>query len=1506
MPVTASYSPGTFTLSVLGTSLGETMTIERDVAGALRINGGAVAISGGSPTVANTSLITAAGGDGNDTLTIDEANGAMPAAELYGGNGDDTLTGGSAGDTLTGEANNDILLGRGGIDQLFGGVGNDTLTGGDGNDSMFGEDGDDRMIWNAGDDNDLMEGGIGSDTAEVNGGNGDEAFTITANGTRVRFDRINPAPFTLDIGTTEALVINANGGNDTISTSGNLAALISLTIDGGAGNDTILGGNGIDTLLGGDGSDFVDGNQGNDVAFLGADDDIFNWDPGDGSDIVEGGSGTDTLTFNASAANEIIDVTANGARTQLARNVGAIVMDLNDLEKITLNALGGVDVINVNDLTGTDATQVDINLAGTIGGSSGDAAADTVTVNGSAAANTISIIGAGTSVSITGLPALVNITNAEGANDALTVNGQGDNDTIIATTVPAGVIKLTLDGGAGNDTLNGSQGADTFFGGDGADFVFGDNGNDVAFLGNGDDVFQWDPGDGNDTIEGQANFDELRFNGSNASENYNIAANGGRLLLARDVANVTTDMDDVEKIRINLLGGNDTIIVGDLTGTDATSIDLRLGASGGGGDGGSDSVTVNGTNGTDTINVTASGGVVTASGLQAAVSLTDAEVANDRLTINGNGGDDTINAGNLAAGLIQLTINGGLGNDLMFGSAGNDIVNGGDGNDTALLGAGDDIFTWNPGDDNDVVEGQAGTDTLQFNGANIAETINILANGARTTFFRDVANVFVDMNDTEVIRFAALGGADTITVNDLSATDVTQLVFDLASTIGGPSGDAQVDTITLNGSADANTINLSGTAAALVITGLPYAVTLNVVETTDRLIIQAGEGDDTLSATGIATALLVLTLDGGGGSDVIRSTGDGTYLGGTGDDLIFAGLTNSSEVLDGGIGVDTLDTTSWAGPYTLNMVTGVTNYSGESFVNFENLVTGDGDDTITGTTGANIIRTNAGIDNVTAGDGDDTVEGGAGGDTLNGGVGNDTVDYSSSNAAVTVSLNVNSASGGHATGDIISNFENLSGSAFNDFLTGNGLANIIIGGLGADTMSGLTGDDFYFVDNAGDVVVEVNGAGTDTIYTSINYTLANSVFVEKLSAANNSATTPLELIGNDQVNELYGNVGANFLDGGAGADFMQGYGGNDTYIIDNAGDAVSDGIGEGRDVVYIKVDWVMTAGAEIEVLSTISQAATTPLSLTGNALRQEIYGNAGANFIDGTAGNPDYLSGLGGNDTYIINNGSDFIFETAGGGRDVVYCKVSFTLTPGAEIEVLSVISQSGGVPIDLTGNTLFQELYGNTDSNFLDGGAGADYMQGFTGNDNYIVDVQADTIVEGAGEGARDTVFARASYVLGAGVQVEVMSTISGGATTAINLTGNEFANELYGNAGANVLNGGLGGDYLQGFGGADSFAFTTALGGGNIDQIADFLSGTDKIQLDDAIFTQIGALGGLNPNAFVVGTAAADLSDRIIYNNATGQLFYDADGTGGTAAVQFATLLGNPAISASDFQVI
>src|SRR6266508_3411901 len=470
--VTGTTSAGI--LSVFGDALDNTITISRDAAGKILVNGGAVAIVGGTATVANTSLIQVFGLGGNDTIALNEANGALPRANLFGGSGNDILTGGSGGDMIFGQSGNDTLLGKGGIDLLFGGADNDVLTGGDGDDQAFGESGNDRMVWNPGDDTDLNEGGDGSDTVEVNGGNAAEIFTVTPNGTRVRFDRVDPAPFSLDIGTSENLVLNANGGDDSFSASNGLATLIQITVDGGAGNDTLTGGDGNDLLLGGDGNDLVTGGRGNDVALLGAGDDTFQWNPGDGSDTVEGQDGSDTLLFNGANIAENINISANGGRVRFTRDVASIVMDINDVERVDFNARGGADTIAVNDLTGTAVTEVNLDLSSVPGSGTGDALPDTVIVNGTNGDDVIQVIGDASGTSAVGLAAQVNITGAEAANDRLTINALAGDDVVEASGLAAGAIQLVADGGDGNDVLIGGAGNDVLAGGDGDNILIQD------------------------------------------------------------------------------------------------------------------------------------------------------------------------------------------------------------------------------------------------------------------------------------------------------------------------------------------------------------------------------------------------------------------------------------------------------------------------------------------------------------------------------------------------------------------------------------------------------------------------------------------------------------------------------------------------------------------------------------------------------------------------------------------------------------------------------------------------------------------------------------------------------------------------------------------------------------------------------------------------------------------------------------------------------------------------
>jgi len=218
------------------------------------------------------------------------------------------------------------------------------------------------------------------------------------------------------------------------------------TLSGGNGDDTLAGGPGVETLLGGNGNDSIDGNKGNDVAFMGNGDDTFVWDPGDGSDTIEGQNGDDTMVFNGAGAAEKVDLSANGSRLKFFRDVANVTMDTNGVERVDFNALGGIDLVTVNDLTGTDVNEVNVDLAGALGGNTGDGAADRVVINATNGDDTINVNGKTAGVKVSGLAATVGVFHSEAANDRLEINTLAGNDTVNSAGLAAGVIQLFADG----------------------------------------------------------------------------------------------------------------------------------------------------------------------------------------------------------------------------------------------------------------------------------------------------------------------------------------------------------------------------------------------------------------------------------------------------------------------------------------------------------------------------------------------------------------------------------------------------------------------------------------------------------------------------------------------------------------------------------------------------------------------------------------------------------------------------------------------------------------------------------------------------------------------------------------------------------------------------------------------------------------------------------------------------------------------------------------------------
>jgi Ca2+-binding RTX toxin-like protein len=574
------------------------------------------------------------------------------------------------------------------------------------------------------------DGGEGNDTARFNGTADADQIDVFANGTEASV--VAPANARLDVTAVESTVVLGLGGADTFGSAGNVSPLTTLTIDGGDDGDTLRGGNGADLLIGGPGNDVVDGNQGSDRALLGGGDDRFQWDPGDGNDTVEGQDGSDLLDFFGSNIGESIDVSANGSRVRFTRNIAAIDLDLDGLERVNFHAVGGPDTIAVNDLTGTGVETADIDLNAS-GGGGGDGHPDTVTVAGTSGPDHVGLASPGGYVIVSGLSAEVIVESAEAAHDDVNVTPLGGDDTItagrevfgpasinvdggegadvtryngtdgadlidvlangaeVSTFAPlaarldttaveslfvlgldgedtigsvgnvAPLTTLTIDGGDANDVLRGGNGADLLLGGAGNDILDGNQGVDQALMGAGDDRFQWDPGDGNDTVEGQDGSDLLDFFGSSIGELIEVSANGERVRFTRNIANIVTDLNQVERIGYHASGGADTITVNDLTGTHAQTVELDLNILGGGGDAQPDTVVVNGTSGLDVVDVTRSGSEVLTTGLAAQTRIVGSEGANDTLRIQTLDGNDTVTVAPDVSDLIATVVDLGAG-----------------------------------------------------------------------------------------------------------------------------------------------------------------------------------------------------------------------------------------------------------------------------------------------------------------------------------------------------------------------------------------------------------------------------------------------------------------------------------------------------------------------------------------------------------------------------------------------------------------------------------------------------------------------------------------------------------------------------------------------------------------------------------------------------------------------------------------------------------------------------
>ena len=1223
-------------------------------------------------------LGTGVGGDAQgDTFTGIE--------NVYATNFADDLTGDGNGNTLFGNGGNDTIHGAAGNDSIVGGSGNDTITGGDGSDALRGGDGDDSLDggngidtayydWSAGAVTvDLLLGtatGEGTDTLTnienvVGSSHNDQLWGGSGSGTLAGGDGNDNL-----ISGAGATVLDGGSGTDWAnyyrSTASVTVSLATLTASGGyAEGDTLIGtewvfGSSHDDVLTGDaGANILDGYLGHDILDGGAGDDQLYGQ--DGNDVLEGGAGADTLdggdgidiaSYEGSAAGVTVDLLANtgtggDAEGDTFANVewvyGSASNDTltGDTFHNGLYGRGGNDYLigGVGDdaLYGEDGNDT---LRGGAGADTldGGAGIDIVHYDFSTAGGITLDLGLGTGVGGDAQgDTFTGIENVYATNFADDLTGDGNGNTLF--------------GNGGNDTIHGAAGNDSIVGGSGNDTITGGDGSD-ALRG----------GDGDDSLDGGNGIDTVYYDWSAAGVTVD-------LLLGTATGEGTDTLTNIE----NVVGSshNDQLWGGAGVGTLA------------GGDGndnlisGAGATVLDGGSGTDwanyyrsTASVTVSLATLTASG-----GYAEGDTLIGTEWVFGSSHDDVLtgDAGaNILDGYLGYDIlDGGAGNDQLYGQDGNDVLEGGAGADTLDGGGDHDVLYGQDGDDHligagghDTLEGGAGADTIdggdgidvaRYDSSQSGVTVNLVtgtgvggdAEGDVLTGIEQIAGSAYDdvlTGDAGTNLLAGYGGNDTL--------------------IGGAGADhfdggTGVDIVSYAGAGVGVSVNLMTGAT---VGGDSVGDTFVSIES-----IVGTDHNDVLSGDGVAN-----TIWGGIGNDgLYGEAGNDTLFGGNGDDTVFGQEGDDvlhggagADILDGGVGIDHAWYVDSSVGVSVNLSTGATaggTAAGDTFISIENLhgsahndvLTGDavantiwgaaGDDTLNGGAGDDSLWGGDGADTLNGDAGSDSFRGGLGADVLNGGDGGDIVWYDDSTASVIVNLNIATGqSGGTAEGDLLSNIENLGGSAHADLLYGHSEANVIVGGDGNDQIWGYGGTDTLYGD-----------AGDDSVFAG------------------------------DANDTVYGGDGSDSIRGGAGADHIDGGDGGDIVWYDDSS-------------VGVTVDLSLTTQvggiADGDTLVNIENLAGSAYNdtLRGDGASNAIVGLAGDDTLDGGAG-ADSLHGQGGYDTYLFDrgDGADTISQVgadaSGGlldfGNAIAYDQLWFTQS-GDDLSV-SVIGTSDTVTID-------------------------------------------------------------------------------------------------------------------------------------------------------------------------------------------------------------------------------
>lgn len=1256
----------------------------------------------------------------NGSWSNDRLDGAGGDDVLDGMWGNDVLLGGDGNDQLRGQDGDDLLVGGAGDDFLEGGYGGDVLLGGDGIDNLYGGDGDDILDAGAGDA--FVDGGMGNNLIMVGRSagrvmvaprpegsqtivfsadvrpediivskEGDWMINIAIRGTEARVSSPMMMGFPDDqggqstkvfvqlkfadgtvwdnaillrqlytgddesndiIGSSGADTMDGRGGNDHLhGNDGN------DTIRGGSGNDMLFGGMGDDVLLGQDGFDALIGDMGNDIL-----------QGGTGDDFIDGGTGTNIIRYGLHDGVDTVLAGWNRSDTHNIVEFGAGIL-ASDV-KVGYEIWSGRLTLTVG--TGNDQLIVEqFHIEGQADGLDAVHFADGTVWD---SAELMRLV-------YTGDDANNVIMGSMGADF---MDGRGGDDH--------------LHGMGGNDELRGGTGNDALFGVDGDDVLIGGAGDDVLDGGTGNNIFRFERGDGSDLIE--ANFDRtapmsntLEFGAGIVQDEVVVAIDQNTGELSLTVGGAANDVVRVGKYHMDGLSDALTQVrFADGSSWDNAEIGRRA------------------LTGNDGHNFLVGG--------------------NGDDVIDGKGGDDVLQGkdGNdtLLGGAGNDWLDGGRGNNVFVGGSGNDLMLADGGADTYVFNRGngvdtiDDTGSGDPAVQNVIRFGPGiaasdmwlevvgnvlhihygAGDEIRVNNFNAGGPDDMLpinrfefADNSVLTY-RQLSNhapeLLTLVPDLEVMEGKPL--AYTIAPNTFFDRDLGDvLTLELSTMMGEPlpawlSFDPLTNQISgTPGYGDSGELWLKVTARDTqgAISNDNFHLMVRNVDPGPELrnAIATQNATEASQFSLVIPGNTFVDPDGGALWYKLALAGDAPLPSWLHFDAASMTLTGTPGDADTGVLTLRLTAVDLAGQvasteYTLN----VANIN-QAPVLLQAPASQNVED---GVAFSAVLPANMFSDADAGDSGALSVQGLPAGFTFNAqtrtisgmaslaevGTHALTVQFTDAgglSASAGFALTVTAAASVTLTGTSGANV--LTGKSNSDVLRGLGGDDVLNGGIGADRMEGGSGNDIFYVDNAGDLVVENTAEGTDTVMSAISYTLGSNV--ERLTLTGSGA---INATGNTLNNLITGNSGNNVIDGGLGDDNMAGGLGNDTYMVGSTSDAVTEAAGAGFDRVISSVG--RTLGANQEVLTL---TGTAPVNGSGNALNNLIQGNGGVNTLSGGDGvdilqggagddilndtsvqgnlfdgglGADRLVGGAGNDLFIGGAGNDTI--TTGAGSDII------------------------------------------------------------------------------------------------------------------------------------------------------------------------------------------------------------------------------------------------------------